>query len=194
MANMIIGITGTLGAGKTTIANYLKSKGFIHHSVRQFLAEEVEKRGMPITRDNLVNVGNEWRAQFGPEYIVVSLNKRAAKAGGDAVIESIRAVGEAVELKKEGALLLAVNANPRIRYERARLENSATSPTTFEEFIAQEEREMFSPDPAKQNIAAVMLRADYQILNNGTVTDLENQVDAALMYLQNATQDQKLWS
>lgn len=191
---MIIGITGTLGAGKTTIANYLKSKGFIHHSVRQFLAEEVEKRGMPITRDNLVNVGNEWRAQFGPEYIVVSLNKRAAKAGGDAVIESIRAVGEAVELKKEGALLLAVNANPRIRYERARLENSATSPTTFEEFIAQEEREMFSPDPAKQNIAAVMLRADYQILNNGTVTDLENQVDAALMYLQNATQDQKLWS
>jgi dephospho-CoA kinase len=190
---MIIGITGTLGAGKTTTANYLKSKGFRHCSVRQFIAQEVEKRGLPITRDTLVNIGNELRAQFGPEYIVISLSRLAEKEGGDAVIESIRAVGEAVELKKEGAFLLAVNANPRLRYERARLESGATAPQTMEEFIAQEEREMFSTDPAKQNIAAVMLRADYQILNNGTIADLENQIDASLVHLQTVFQNKPLW-
>ncbi len=182
---MILGITGTLGAGKTTTANYLKSKGFKHYSVRQFIAQEVEKRGLPINRDTLVQTGNELRAEFGPEYIIASLSKKAAQEGGDAVIESIRAVGEANELKKEGAFLLAVTANPRLRYERARLESSATTPSSMEEFIAQEEREMFSTDPAKQNINAVMLRADYQILNNGTVADLENQIDSALMYLHN---------
>ncbi len=190
---MIIGITGTLGAGKTTTANYLKSKGFKHYSVREFIAEEVTKRGLPINRDTLVNIGNELRAAHGPEYIVIELGKRATKEGGDAVIESIRAVGEATELKKEHAFLLAVNANPRLRFERAKLESSATAPETMEQFIAQEEREMFSDDPSKQNIAAVMLRADYQILNNGTVGDLENQLDAALMYLQDALQTQKLW-
>lgn len=189
---MIIGITGTLGAGKTTTANYLKSRGFEHYSVRQFIAKEVEKRNLPINRDTLVNVGNELRQAFGPEYIVLSLSKEAKQKGGGAVIESIRAVGEATELQKEGAYLLAVNANPRLRYERAKLESSATAPASFEEFVAQEEREMFSPDPTKQNIAAVMLRADYQILNNGTIADLENQIDAALMHLENTAKTSKL--
>ncbi|HVV39427.1 MAG TPA: AAA family ATPase [Candidatus Paceibacterota bacterium] len=185
---MIIGVTGTLGAGKTTVANYLKSKGFKHYSVREFIAEEVTRRGLVINRDSLVNVANELRTAHGPEYIVASLGKRAAQEGGNAVIESIRAVGEAEEVKKEGGYLLAVSANPRLRYERARLESSATTPGSFEEFITQEEREMHSTDPAKQNIAAVMLRADYQILNNSTMGDLENQIDAAIMYLEKVNQ------
>ena len=42
---MIIGITGTLGAGKGTIASYLvKEKGFKHFSVREFLNKELQKR------------------------------------------------------------------------------------------------------------------------------------------------------
>lgn len=181
---MIIGITGTLGAGKTTAANYLKAKGFKHYSVRAFIAKEVEKRGLPINRDTLVDVGNILRREHGPAHIILALEREAAKAGGHAVIESIRAVGEAQELQKQGAFLLALNANPRLRFERARLLSGATVPQTFEEFIAQEEREMFSTDPNKQNIAAVMLRADYQILNNGTMADLENQIDAATMHLE----------
>ena len=36
-----IGITGTLGAGKGTIVEYLqKEKGFSHYSVRAFLTDE----------------------------------------------------------------------------------------------------------------------------------------------------------
>ena len=182
---MIIGITGTLGAGKTTAANFLKSRGFIYESVRNFIAEEVEKRGLPMNRDTLVEIGNELRAEHGPAHIVAMLCKRGAQEGKDIVIESIRAVGEAEEVKKHDGYILAVNANPRVRYERARMESNATTPGTFEEFIAQEEREMHSDDPTKQNIAAVMLRSDHQILNNGTRTDLEYTIDEALKYLHN---------
>ena len=181
---MIIGVTGTLGAGKTTTANYLKSRGFKYFSVREFIAQEVERRGLTINRDSLVSVGNELRAEYGPAYIVSSLSKEVAQTESGAVIESIRAVGEAEELKNQGGYLLAVTANPKLRYERARLESSATTPGNFEEFIKQEEREMTSTDPAKQNIAAVMLRADYQILNNGTMADLENQIDAVIIYFE----------
>ena len=36
----IIGITGTLGAGKGTIVDYLvQKKGYVHYSVRSFIAE-----------------------------------------------------------------------------------------------------------------------------------------------------------
>ena len=43
---IIIGITGTLGAGKGTIVDYLcKKRGFLHYSVREFLVEEIKNRG-----------------------------------------------------------------------------------------------------------------------------------------------------
>ncbi len=41
---LIIGITGTLGAGKGTIVEYLeKEMGFDHLSVRDFITKEIEK-------------------------------------------------------------------------------------------------------------------------------------------------------
>ena len=42
---IVIGITGTLGAGKGTIVDYLvKNKGFNHFSVRSFIAQEIQNR------------------------------------------------------------------------------------------------------------------------------------------------------
>ena len=40
-----IGITGTLGAGKGTIVDYLiKNRGFVLYSVRSFITEEINRR------------------------------------------------------------------------------------------------------------------------------------------------------
>jgi dephospho-CoA kinase len=41
---MIIGITGTLGAGKGKIVEFLKEKGFEHYSVREYLTQEIKKK------------------------------------------------------------------------------------------------------------------------------------------------------
>ena len=41
---ILIGITGTLGAGKGTVVDFLiENYGFKHYSVRGFLTEEIEK-------------------------------------------------------------------------------------------------------------------------------------------------------
>ncbi len=58
---MIIGITGTSGAGKGTVVDYLLKKGFKHYSVRDFLTEEILKRGLEPNRDNMIFVANELR-------------------------------------------------------------------------------------------------------------------------------------
>ena len=51
---LIIGITGTLGAGKGTVVEYLVEKqGFDHYSVRSFLLKEINRRGMPENRDSI---------------------------------------------------------------------------------------------------------------------------------------------
>ena len=73
-----IGITGTIGAGKGTIVDYLvKEKGFVHFSVRDFITKEIQRRGMPVNRDSMTIVGNDLRATNSPAYITESLYKQA---------------------------------------------------------------------------------------------------------------------
>ena len=175
----IIGITGTLGAGKGTVVEYLKEKyGFVHFSVRDFLKEEVLKRGMEPNRDSFTQVANELRAAHSPSYVTDCLYERAARQSHDAVIESIRTPGEIDSLQAKSSFRLwAVDADSEIRYQRAVLRNSETDHVTYETFLANERREMTSSDPNKQNLSVCIARADVVLQNNGDKEALYREVD-----------------
>lgn len=178
----IIGITGTLGAGKGTIVEYLVSHyGFKHYSVRGYLIEEAQRRGMELNRDTYVVVANDLRTKHGPSYITDQLYLQAAENGRNAVIESIRTPGEVESLRKhEHFQLFGVDADPEIRYRRIVSRASETDEISFETFIANEQREMSSADPNHQNIGKCMQLADYVFRNNGDFQDLYRQVEAVL--------------
>jgi dephospho-CoA kinase len=179
---MIIGIIGTLGAGKGTVAEYLTKKhGFVYFSVRNFLAQEVLKQGKMVNRDTLTVVGNELRIAHGSGYITEQLMSQALSVkNSNVVIESIRSTGEAQFLKSHGAMLWAVDADIKIRYARIVKRASETDGITFEKFQEQEEREMHGSDPSSQNLAAVRDMADLVIQNDSTQDALYQQVEAAL--------------
>ncbi|MBT3405082.1 AAA family ATPase [archaeon] len=178
---MIIGITGTLGAGKGTIVDYLKTKGFVHYSVRDFIVDEIKILSLAVNRDNMVLVANKLRAENSPSYIVEKLYESAREDGGLAVIESLRAVGEVEALQSKGKFyLLAVDAEIRKRYERILLRQSKTDNVSFQEFVVNEKREMISNDPAKQNISQCINKADFVFENNGSFEDLEKKVEEVL--------------
>ena len=179
---IIIGITGTIGAGKGTIVEYLvREKGFAHFSAREFIMEEVRRRGMPENRDSTTPVANDLRAKFGPNYIAEELYRRAQATGKDAVIESLRAPAEVEALRAKGNFtLFAVDADPKTRYERIQSRRSETDRISFEKFLADERREMENPEKHQQNIAACIAMADHRFENNGTVAELERQVEVVL--------------
>ncbi len=178
----IIGITGTLGAGKGTIVDYLiQHYGFKHYSVRGYLIEEAKRRGMELNRDTYVVVANDLRAKHGPSYITDQLYLQAAKNGDNAVIESVRTPGEVESLRKhDHFLLFGVDADPEIRYERVVNRASETDQISFDTFIENEQREMSSTDPNHQNIGKCMQMADYVFMNNGNFQDLYRQVEQVL--------------
>jgi dCMP deaminase len=178
---MIIGITGTIGAGKGTIVEFLKKRGFKHYSARDFITEEIVRRGLPVNRDSMVVVANDLRARFGAGYVAESLYERAKSGGGDCVLESLRTVGEIESLrKKESFVLFAVDADPEIRYSRIAERKQNTDMVSFDEFLRQEEREMNSGDSNKQNLSACIERADYVFKNDWTISELYNKVSAVL--------------
>ena len=179
---IIFGITGTLGAGKGTIVEYLTSKyNFEHYSVRAFLVERIEEKGLPVNRDSMVVVANELRASQSPSYIIDELHKKAVESGKNCIIESIRTPGEVDSLrKKENFWLIAVDADPKVRYERITARKSETDNVSFDAFVENEKREMTSSDPNKQNLSKCIEMADFVIDNSGSLFDLQQKVEDVL--------------
>ena len=176
---MIIGITGTLGAGKGTVVKYLaEHKGFKHLSARALFQELMEKEGVPVDRDSMVAFANDLRAKHGADFVFTELFKKAEALGGDVVIESLRTVGEAEALKNQpDSYLLAIDADQDLRYERIHGRGSPLDQVSFEKFVEQEAAEMRSGDPHKQNIAGVMALADYTIYNDNDTEVLYSKVE-----------------
>jgi len=175
---MIIGITGTLGAGKSTIVELLKKKGFKHYSARALINEEIKKRNMPLNRDSMIIVGNDLRKNHSPSYIAEQLYAMAKKSGGDSVIESLRTLGEIEALRKKGRFyLFAVDADPKIRYSRVIQRASESDKISYAKFLEDEKRSSSSNDPNGQNALACMQVADFNILNNSSLEDLSKKLE-----------------
>lgn len=129
----------------------------------------------------MVLVANDLRANNSPSYIATELLDQALKTGKNCVIESIRTVGEIEALRKKWAFyLFAIDANPKIRYNRAYSRKSDTDNITLETFIENEKREMESSDPNKQNLSACIGLADYTIENNWEVEELHEKIENIL--------------
>jgi dephospho-CoA kinase len=173
---MIVGVTGTNGAGKGTVVQYLAGEGFKHYSARDFIVAEIGRRGLSVDRSSMREVANDLRKMHGPEYVIRSLYIQAEGAGGNAGLESIRTIGEVEFLRSKHAPLLAVDAERRLRYERVTMRGSATDKVDFDTWVAQEEREWNNTAAYDMNIPAVMAMADYTIQNDGTLEELHAQI------------------
>jgi dephospho-CoA kinase len=134
----------------------------------------------------MVLVANDLRNIFGPSYVADKLFERALISDSNCVIESLRTPGEIESLKSKGNFyLLAIDADPRIRFDRIIGRSTSTDNIDFEKFLTDEKREMESNDPNKQNLKKCIEMADFVINNNGSIEDLNKEVEKILNIIKN---------
>ena len=184
---MFLGFTGPNASGKGEAIKYLvESRKFTAFSLSDILREEAKKRGLEATRDNLISIGNELRAKDGPG-VLAKMAVAKIMNMPQAVIDSIRNPAEIEELKKnlKGFKLIGVNADVKIRFERASKRARPGEGATLEEFKKKEEKENSSDDKAQQ-LNKCFDKADIKLDNSGDVEDLRaklNKILADLNYV-----------
>lgn len=187
----IIGLAGTNGAGKDTVGHILaEHHKYLFISVTELLRQEAERRGLPVEREVLRTISAEWRRALGLGVLVdkaVAEYETVKNKYAGVVIASLRNPGEADCVHALGGIVIWVDADPRVRYDRiqkARTERgrAGEDDKTFEQFQAEEAVEMKpSGDAATLDMDGVKQRSDVFVRNDqADIANLRTQVEQAL--------------
>lgn len=180
----IVGVAGTNASGKDTLGalrHSLQNAKFV--SLSDILRHELDIRGLTHERKNLHTLGNEWRSEGGPGVLVdksiqlYNEEKTRLRYNG-LTITSIRHPKEAEAIQAAGGIVMWIDADPHIRYERVQKRNIGRpeDQKTFEQFIEEENAEMqhLEGDENSLNMAGVRDIADLNLINDfETVDDYE---------------------
>jgi dephospho-CoA kinase len=178
----LIGLSGTNGSGKDTVAEILVSDfGFYYISFSHILRKEATKQNLIDSRENLRKISSDLRKKFGEDVLVVRAIEhyyQLKRNYAGLVLGSIRNSGEAEAIKKNGGYLFWIDAEAKTRYSRIQknLEqrnHRATDRVSFEQFIQDELAEMkINQSNPSLDMAKVKRQSDIQLTNNSTKSDL----------------------
>lgn len=188
-----IGLTGENCSGKGTFAEYLVKKGFRYTSLSDVIREELAAEGKEITRESLIDKGNELRKGEGGGILA----KKAmgwVKGDTNCVIDSIRNPAEVEELRKlKGFKLVYVTARPEVRFARMKARAREGDPHTLDAFNMIENAEMSGADPAHQQLFTTFKMADVKLENNSDLQSFFERIDSLVKELEGEVYVRPTW-
>jgi len=132
------------GAGKSTIAEGLKLKGYEIINMGNAVREEAKRRNLESTRDNLGKLMLELREKNGPGAIAELVKYKIESSEANTIlIDGIRSNDEIQVLRKFGTVkLLAVHASTDTRFNFLQKRGRSDDPQTIEHFEERDNREL----------------------------------------------------
>ena len=167
----IIGLSGTNGSGKDSLGVGLEKYGYFFVSVTDFLREELKNQNMVITRENMRKLSTQWRKQYGGGYLIeraVEFWRQTNPGTGGVVIASLRDPQEVQTLHKLGGLMVWIDADPQVRYQRIQdnlaVRGRADEDTvSFEQFLQAEKAEMRPSQDASSSLDMTSVKKNSDI-------------------------------
>lgn len=174
---MLIGLTGKLAAWKGQVIKFLQQKGYQHITFSNLIKEEVLVRGLELSRYNLNQIwteirNKEWQGAWATRIINMIDPEQ------DYVLDGIRTLGEIQELRKFWKfVLIGIDADERLRYERVVSRQRETDQKTWEWFLEMDKLDLAAEDPNGTQVLKCMAVADFTVINNSTIEEFRNKIE-----------------
>lgn len=178
----ILAVVGMSGSGKSVVVDYLTAKGYPKVYFGGMIYKEMEKRGIERTEDgeSEKNFREMIRETEGKDWVVrqvIAETKDLIAAGQKRIIlDGVYSWTEYRTLKHEFPGLvtfLAVVVDKKLRYKRV-----AVRPGRSFDSNAIRERDRSEIENLEKG--GPIVAADYYVLNNGTIADVEKRTDEIL--------------
>lgn len=171
---MIICLTGMPGSGKSTAAKIFEKAGFEVFEGSATIKEEMKKRGIEITSENIETFTNKMKNENGKEFFAAITGKKvlAASQDHDILVIGFRSTAEFGELKRvvgSDIPLIVLTSPESIRFERLS-ERKEVAIKSKEAFLTRDKGNI------GQGIDKLMETADYLISNTGSKSELEESI------------------
>ena len=167
----VIAIVGMAGAGKSEAAAAFEKQGFTRVRFGDTTDEELKRQGMEVNEANERKMREALRQRYGmAAYAVLNLSRiDLALKSAPVVIDGLYSWEEYISLKdyfSQSFLVVAIWASPEVRY--GRLAVRIVRPLTEAEAFSRDNAEII-----KLNKGGPIAMADYTIINEGSLKDLE---------------------
>lgn len=178
---IVLALVGMAGAGKSEAARFFTEKGFAKIRFGDITDEEIKNRGLALNEENERNVREGFRKEHGmAAYAILNLPRiEEARKSSPVIIDGLYSWEEYQVLKKhfgDDFFVVAVYSSPQTRYRR--LEHRQIRPLTFIEAASRDEAEI-----VKINKGGPIAMADFTIINEGSLDDLQKEVEKALIFI-----------
>ena len=167
---LLIGITGLMGCGKSTAAEYIAEKyDFTRMRISGKMREIARDLSLEPTRDFLQGIGKLMR-EFDDDVWVRYLAKKVKESSSSIVVDDIRRKNEIDYLKPYGFVFIRIDSSSASR--RKRIE------ARVNEEISNQDWERWSNHMTEIQVSH--LPVDYILQNEGTLRELTNQIDTLM--------------
>jgi len=178
---LIIAVTGMPGSGKSTVSRALSQELSAPLFVMgDLVRDEVARRGLPLTAENIEQVATELRSRYGRGAVGVLLLERLKDIrAGYIVVDGLRSPEEVEALRSLApTCVVAVHAAPLIRLRRY-LSRSREGEKGFDTFWLRERKNL------EYGIGNVIAMADFVIDNEGGIEELMASVKRIVEVIRN---------
>lgn len=175
---MVLGTAGPFGSGKEELGRIAGAQGFTNISTGELVREELKALGYqePPRSVQLAHAIAQ-RQRFGAGYWA---KKAIAMTPGPTIVDGLRSWGEAIEVLTAGGLLVWVEADLSLRYERIQIRRQERDRVSFSEFCSLEAAEMGEDEeraPAAPQLARLRDAASVTIYNNGSLIEFRRAIN-----------------
>jgi dephospho-CoA kinase len=174
---IVIGVAGMPGAGKATVVEIAKQRGYGVVVMGDEVREETKRRNLELRPENVGKVMLKMRQEEGPAVVAKHCIPKIEKMKNNVVIiDGIRSLYEVEAFKKhfQKFKLLAIHSSPETRFKRLFKRQRSDDPVSWETFMERDQRELCV------GLGSVIASADVIIVNEDKREELKKNVQKFL--------------